>query len=125
MDYAVLGAFQVAENGDYAGWNMPTSGRGKIGNIGGSMDLAVGARNVLIAMEHVTVNGELKILKQCNYPLTAKGVVKKIFTDLAVIEVTPKGLLLKEVASGLTAKDVQSVTEPQLIIAPDLQEIGF
>jgi 3-oxoacid CoA-transferase subunit B len=125
MDYAVLGAFQVAESGDYAGWNMPTSGRGKIGNIGGSMDLAVGAKNVLIAMEHVTVNGELKILKKCDYPLTAKGVVKKIFTDLAVIEITPKGLVLKEVAPGLTAKDIQSVTEPELIIDPDLKEIGF
>jgi 3-oxoacid CoA-transferase B subunit len=125
MDYAVLGAFQVAESGDYAGWNMPTSGRGKIGNIGGSMDLAVGAKNVFIAMEHVTVNGELKILKNCDYPLTAKGVVKKIFTDLAVIEVTPKGLVLREIAPGLTAKDIQSVTEPELILAPDLKEIGF
>jgi len=95
MDYAVLGALQVAENGDYAGWNIPASGRGKIGNIGGSMDLAVGARNLFIAMEHVTNTGEPKILKLCTYPLTAKGVVKKIFTNLAVIDVTPRGIGVK------------------------------
>lgn len=91
MDYAVMGALQVAENGDYAGWNIPASGRGKIGNIGGSMDLAVGARNVFIAMEHVTVAGEPKLLKRCTYPLTAKNAVKKVFTNLAVIDVTPRG----------------------------------
>jgi len=125
MDYAVLGALQVAENGDYAGWNVPSANRGKLGNIGGSMDLSVGAKNLFIAMEHCTTTGEAKILKRCTYPITAKGVVKKIFTNLAVIEVTPKGLVLKEVAPGLTAKDVQSVTEAKLIIAPDLKEIGL
>jgi 3-oxoacid CoA-transferase B subunit len=125
MDYAVLGALQVAENGDYAGWNIPASGRGKIGNIGGSMDLAVGARNLFIAMEHVTNNGEPKILKRCTYPLTAKGVVKKIFTNLAVIDVTPEGLVLREVAPGLTPADVQSVTEARLIVPKDVKEIGL
>jgi 3-oxoacid CoA-transferase B subunit len=125
MDYAVLGALQVAENGDYAGWNIPSSGRGKIGNIGGSMDLAVGARNLFIAMEHVTNEGEPKILKRCTYPLTAKNVVKKIFTNLAVIDVTPQGLVLREVAPGLTPEDIQSVTEPKLIIAPDLKDLGL
>lgn len=125
MDYAVLGALQVAENGDYAGWNIPASGRGKIGNIGGSMDLAVGARNLFIAMEHVTNDGEPKILKRCTYPLTAKNVVKKIFTNLAVIDITPKGLVLREVAPGLTPEDIQSVTEPTLIIAKDLKDIGL
>jgi 3-oxoacid CoA-transferase B subunit len=125
MDYAVLGALQVAENGDYAGWNIPASGRGKIGNIGGSMDLAVGARNLFIAMEHVTNNGEPKILKRCTYPLTAKGVVKKIFTNLAVIDVTPEGLVLREVAPGLTPADVQSVTEARLIVPNDVKEIGL
>jgi 3-oxoacid CoA-transferase subunit B len=125
MDYAVLGALQVAENGDYAGWNVPSANRGKLGNIGGSMDLSVGARNLFVAMEHMTNTGELKILKRCTYPITAKGVVKKIFTDLAVIEITPKGLLLTEIAPGLTAADVQSVTEPKLIISKDLKEIGL
>ena len=125
MDYAVLGALQVAENGDYAGWNVPAADRGKLGNIGGSMDLSVGARHLFVAMEHMTNTGELKILKRCTYPITAKGVVSKIFTDLAVIEVTPKGLVLKEVAPGLTAADVQSVTEPNLIVDKDLKEIGL
>jgi len=125
MDYAVLGALQVAENGDYAGWNIPSSGRGKIGNIGGSMDLAVGARNLFIAMEHVTNRGEPKILKRCTYPLTAERVVKKIFTNLAVIDVTPHGLVLREVAPGLTPADVQSVTEARLIVPNDVKEIGL
>ena len=124
MDVAVLGALQVSEKGDLAGWNNP--GRGfpeNIGNIGGSMDLAVGARKVIVAMTHVTNEGEPKIFKECTYPLTAKGVVNLIVTDLAVIEVTPEGLLLKEVAPGLTAEDVQSVTDAKLIVSPDLAEI--
>ncbi len=124
MDAAVLGALQVSEKGDLAGWQNP--GRGlpeDIGNIGGSMDLAVGARKVIVAMIHTTNEGEPKIVKKCSYPLTAKEVVKLIVTDLAVIEVTPEGLLLKEVAPGLTAEDVQSVTESKLIISPDLTEI--
>lgn len=125
MDYAVMGALQVAENGDYAGWNIPATGRGKYGNIGGSMDLAAGARNLFIAMEHVTNTGELKILKRCTYPITAQRCVKKIFTNLAVIDVTPEGLVLREVAPGLTPEDVQSVTEPKLIIAPDLREMAL
>lgn len=125
MDFAVLGALQVAENGDYAGWNIPSTGRGKIGNIGGSMDLAVGAKRLFIAMEHVTNAGEFKIVKHCTYPLTAKGVVKKIFTNLAVIDVTPEGLVLVEVAPGLMPEDVQSVTEPDLIISPDLREMSL
>jgi 3-oxoacid CoA-transferase subunit B len=123
IDYAVLGAFQVSEKGDFAGWNIPGSGRGDIGNIGGSMDLAVGAKNVFIAMDHVTTDNEFKILKKCSYPLTARSVVKKIFTNLAVIDVTDKGLVLRETVSGVSAEDVQSVTEPRLIISPDLKEM--
>jgi 3-oxoacid CoA-transferase subunit B len=126
MDVAVLGALQVSEKGDLAGWQNP--GRGfpeNIGNIGGSMDLAVGAKKVIITMMHVTNEGEPKILKECTYPLTAAGVVDMIVTDLAVIRVTPEGLVLEEVAPGLTAEDVQSVTEPELIISPDLSEIQF
>jgi 3-oxoacid CoA-transferase B subunit len=124
MDTAVLGALQVSEKGDLAGWQNP--GRGlpeDIGNIGGSMDLAVGARKVIVAMIHTTNDGEYKIRKKCTYPLTAQGVVDLIVTDLAVIDVTPKGLVLREVAPGVTAADVQSVTEPKLIISPDLKEI--
>ncbi len=124
IDVAVLGAFQVSEKGDLAGWNNP--GRElpeNIGNIGGSMDLAVGAKKVIVAMTHVSNDGEPKILRVCTYPLTAKGVVNLIVTDLAVISVTPEGLLLKEVAPGLTADDIQSVTEPKLIVSPQLTEI--
>jgi 3-oxoacid CoA-transferase B subunit len=124
MDTAVLGALQVSEKGDLAGWQNP--GRGlpeDIGNIGGSMDLAVGARKVIVAMIHTTNDGEYKIRKKCTYQLTAESVVDLIVTDLAVIDVTPKGLVLREVAPGVTAADVQSVTEPKLIISPDLKEI--
>ena len=123
MDVAVLGALQVSGKGDIAGWNIPSSGRGKIGNIGGSMDLAVGARKLIIAMEHVTKTGEPKIVKHCTYPLTAKECVNLIVTDLAVIEVTKEGLLLKEIAPRLSPEDIQSVTEPKLIISPNLKEI--
>jgi len=124
MDVAVMGALQVSEKGDFAGWNNPERGLPEhIGNIGGSMDLAVGAKRVIIAMMHTTPEGELKIVRKCTYPLTAVGVVKLIVTDLAVIEVTAKGLVLTEVAPGLTAGDVQSVTEPKLIISPDLKEM--
>ena len=124
MDVAVLGALQASEKGDLAGWNNPERGFPEhIGNIGGSMDLAVGARKVIIAMEHTTRNGDFKIVKKCTYPVTAVGVVKLIVTDLAVIDVTYNGLVLREVAPGLTPEEVQSVTEPKLIISPDLREI--
>ena len=124
MDVAVLGALQVSEKGDLAGWQNPSRGfPSNIGNIGGSMDLAVGAKRVIITMMHVNNNGDLKILKECTYPLTARGVVELIVTDLAVISVTPDGLVLQEVAAGLTADDIQSVTEPKLIVSPNLTEI--
>ena len=90
MDYAVLGALQVAENGDYAGWNVPSANRGKLGNIGGSMDLSVGARICLSPWSMSPIPVRPKFLKRCTYPITAKGAVKKIFTNLAVIEVTPE-----------------------------------
>jgi len=123
MDVIVMGAMQVDATGDYAGWANPTRGLYGVGNIGGSMDLAAGARKLLIAMEHTTKDGQCKIVNELTYPATTEGKVDMIFTDLAVIEVTPKGLLLKEVFPGLTAEDVQSVTEPKLIISPDLKEI--
>jgi len=125
MDVAVLGALQVSEKGDLAGWNIPSTGRGKVGNIGGSMDLAVGAKKLIVAMEHVTNQGEFKVVKECSYPLTAQKCVKLIVTNLAVIEVTPRGLLLREVAAGLSAEDVQSVIDPKVIISKDLKEIAL
>ena len=124
IDIAVMGALQVNARGDYAGWSNPSRGL-FVGNIGGSMDLCAGARKLYIAMEHTTPKNELKIVNELNYPVTAIGKVNMIFTDLAVLEVTPKGLLLKEVLAGLTPEDIQSVTEPKLILSPELKEIEF
>ena len=123
MDVIVMGAMQVDSEGDYAGWANPARGLYCVGNIGGSMDLAVGARKVIVAMMHTTTDGSPKIVKKCSYPLTAQGVFDLSVTDLAVISVTPEGLLLREVASGLTAEDIQSVTEAKLTISTDLTEI--
>ena len=117
----VLGGLQVSEKGDLANWN--TGGDALGGTIGGGMDLALGAKRVIITMEHTTKDGKPKIVKKCSYPLTAKECVDLIVTDLAVIEVTTKGLVLKEVAPGWTAKEIQSLTEPKLKIAKDLKEM--
>lgn len=124
MDVVVMGALQVNAKGDYAGWANPARGL-TVGNIGGSMDLCAGANKLFITMEHVTNTGEYKILNNLTYPATVKNRVNMIFTDLAVMEIIPKGLLLKEVAPGLSAKDIQAVTEPKLIISPDLKEMEF
>ena len=123
MGVVVMGAMQVTDKGDYAGWANPERGL-DIGNIGGSMDLCAGAKKLYLAMEH-TAKGAYKIVNNLSFPATTAGKVNMIFTDLAVMEVTEKGLVLKEVAPGLTAEDVQSVTEPRLIISPDLKEIEF
>jgi len=123
VDVTVMGAFQVNETGDFASWMNPSRGLNGVGNIGGSMDLAAGAKRLLIAMEHTTNDGTPKLVRALTYPATAKKKVNKIFTDLAVIEVVPEGLLLKEIYPGMTVEDLQSVTEPKLIVAPDLKEI--
>ena len=120
IDISVLGGMQVSEKGDLANWLLP--GRG-IGSIGGGMDLSFGAKKLIIAMEHVTKDGKPKILNKCSYELTAPQCVDLLVTDIAVIEVTPEGLELKEVAPGWSAQEVQALTEPKLIIAPDLKEI--
>ena len=120
IDVTVLGALQVSETGDLANWMLPERG---IGNIGGAMDLAVGAKKVIVAMEHTDRNGAAKIVRKSSYPPTGLGCVSLIVTDLAVIEVTESGLELKETAPGWTAEEVQELTEPQLILAPDLKEI--
>jgi len=120
IDITVLGALQVSEMGDLANWTFPERG---IGNIGGAMDLAIGCEVVIVAMEHTTPKGQLKILKECSYPLTASRCVDLIVTDIAVIQVRPTGLALMEVAPGWTAKEVQAYTEPELIIADDLKEM--
>ena len=118
---SILGALEVSAKGDLANWN--TGGDALGGTIGGGMDLAVGAKRVIVTMEHTTKEGKPKIVKKCSYPLTAKECVDLIVTDLAVIEVTQKGLVLKEVAPGWTAKEIQALTEPKLKIAPDLKEM--
>ncbi|HEX2965810.1 MAG TPA: 3-oxoacid CoA-transferase subunit B [Syntrophorhabdaceae bacterium] len=123
VDVTVMGAFQVNEQGSFASWMNPSRGHTHVGNVGGSMDLAVGAKKLFIAMEHQTKQGEPKVVAKLTYPATAIKKVQKIFTDLAVIEVTDKGLLLKELYPGLTPEDIQSVTEPKLIIDPELKEI--
>jgi 3-oxoacid CoA-transferase subunit B len=123
VDVTVMGAFQVNRSGDFASWMNPGRGLNGVGNIGGSMDLAAGARRLFIAMEHTTNDGMPKIVRELTYPATAKKKVNKIFTDLAVIEIIPEGLLLKEIYPGLTVEDLQSVTEPRLLVASDLKEI--
>ena len=120
VDVTVLGAYEVAANGDFANWK--TLGR-KGGGIGGAMDLAVGAKRVFVAMEHTTREGEPRLLKRCNLPLTAVGVVKLVCTSLGLIEVTPQGFVLKEIAPGYTPEEVREVTDAELAMAPDLKEL--
>jgi len=122
LDCTVMGGLEVSENGDLANW---TYGARESGGIGGSMDLAVGAKKVIIAMTHTTKKGEPKIVKKCKLPLTAKECVDLIVTDLALIEVTPHGLLLKEYAPGWSVEEIQGLTEPQLIVSPDLKEMAL
>jgi 3-oxoacid CoA-transferase B subunit len=122
LDIAVLGALEVSERGDLANWTL---GGIEFAGIGGSMDLAIGAKKVIITMKHTTKEVGFRIVKKCKYPLTAKECVDLIITDIAVIEVTEKGLLLKEVAHGWTAEEIQALTEPKLIIANDLKEMEF
>jgi len=120
IDVTVMGAYQISEKGDLANWMPP---KRQVGTIGGAMDLAFGAKRVIIIMNHTTKEGEYRIVKECNYPLTAPRCVSLIITDVAVIEVTDHGLVLKEVAPGWTPEEVQSLTEPRLIVDPDWHEI--
>jgi len=120
IDVTVLGALQVSERGDLANWTFPERG---LGNIGGAMDLAAGCSRVIVAMEHITPKGQKKILRNCSYPLTAARCVNLIVTDIAVVQVAEEGLVLLETAPGWTVEDVQSLTEPQLSVSPDLHEI--
>ncbi len=123
LDIAMLGGLQVSEKGDLANWKVPgTSGAG---GIGGAMDIAVGSPRIVVLMEHVTKEGKPKVVKTCTYPLTALECVHRIITDMAVIDVTPEGLTLREVAPGFTPQEVQEATEPKLIVPAKVPEMQF
>ena len=117
VDVTVLGAHQVSAKGDLANWMLPQRG---VGNVGGAMDLAVGAKTVIVAMEHTDRRNQPKIVEECTFPITAKECVSLIVTDLAVIQPTGQGLVLKEAAPGWTPEEVQELTGAKLTMAPDL-----
>jgi len=120
IDTAVLGGLQVSERGDLANWSVPERGGG---SIGGAMDLAVGARRLIVAMEHTTKDGRARILRECTYPLTARGCVDLIVTDLAVVEVGPEGLTLREVAPGWAPGEVVTLTDAPLTVPRGVPEM--
>ena len=120
IDVAVLGALQVSEHGDLANWMIPERG---IGNVGGAMDLAVGAKKVIVCMEHIDRAGSPKIVQTCSYPLTANTCVDLIVTDLAVISVDKDGLLLMETCPGWSIEEIMSLTDAELRVSSHISDI--
>lgn len=121
LDVAVLGGFQVSEKGDLANWKIPGS-KGS-GGIGGAMDISAGAKKLIVCMEHTTKDGAPKIVKKCSYPLTGIECTDTIVTDVAVIDVEPEGLVLREVAPGWTPDEAQAVTEAKLMVRRKVPEM--
>ena len=122
VDLTILGAMEVSENGDIANWKIP----GKmVKGMGGAMDLVASAENIIVAMMHVNKAGESKILKKCTLPLTGVGCVKKVVTEMAVLEVTPNGFKLLERAPGVSVEDIVKSTEADLIIEGEIPEMQF
>ena len=119
VDVTVLGAHQVSAKGDLANWMLPERG---VGNIGGAMDLAAGAKQVIVAMEHTDRSNNSKIVDECTFPITGKECVSLIVTDIAVMAPTPDGLILKEIAPGWSVEEVQSITAAHLIVTEDVKE---
>jgi 3-oxoacid CoA-transferase subunit B len=120
VDLTILGAMEVSENGDIANWKIP----GKmVKGMGGAMDLVASAKNIIVAMQHTSKDGQSKLLKKCTLPLTGLGCVKKIVSDLAVIEVTDKGFKLLERAPGVSVEDIRKATEGELIVEGEIPEI--
>jgi 3-oxoacid CoA-transferase B subunit len=122
VDIAFLGAYQVSEKGDLANWTLKARGMASVG-IGGAMDIATGAKRIVVLMRHRDKKGRPRIVKECSEPLTARGVVNTIITDIALIQVTPHGLVLEELAGGWTPEEVQAITEPRLIVRGDLKKM--
>ena len=122
VDVTVMGAYEVAENGDFANWRIPTR---KGGGIGGAMDLAACAKRVFIAMEHCTRDGQPRMLQRCALPITAPGAVTLVATDLGLFRVTPQGFELREPAPGWTPAEIQELTAATLVIPADMQEFRF
>jgi 3-oxoadipate CoA-transferase beta subunit len=121
VDVTVLGAFEVAENGDLANWDMRLPGKGPL--VGGAMDLAASAREVWVLMEHSTREGAPRLLHRCTLPLTALGCVRRIFSDIAVVEVTASGFLVREIVDGMSREELQSRTGAPLAYTPDCRTL--
>ncbi len=122
LDLCVLGAFQVAENGDFANWSRSET---DMPSVGGAMDLAAGAKQVWLLMEHTTKDGESKLMRRCTYPLTAVGAAKRVYTDLAVLDITADGFVVRDIAPGLSFEALQQVTDAPLKMANTANSVAL